>query len=277
MSESPLVPQENQPKKGNTLFTVLLTLASVLFFTLCCCLPMFIVTWNALPDLRAKMSLTISDMFHFEWIDAHEADTETNYIAPPAVDNDFAFEGDFQYLPEGLCVFGGGTSSTWQGGPSNLNYVGFINQSSQEAGFSQQAFLEKWTTQDRVAGYSYPKGRIEAGNDGLQLEVCRKDGRLLVFMPRRDANAIVPFHQISYTQLVGSELLVCYKDTGNPGDWNGECDGATEYIHGVSLNDFSVPGDLTTMWTNMQNLLFDYRGEYRMPAYGEMLFFWVKP
>lgn len=199
-----------------------------------------------------------------------EDENDTN-----ALDLDPTFHA-FTYLPEGACVFTGGVTKPWSNGPANLNYAGIINQSTQESGFSQQAYLEHWTEEDTVAGYEYPKGKVEAGNDGgIQLEVCNINGQLYVFMLDRTGESEVPFHQASFTQLVGKRLLVCKNDTGKPGDWNGYCDEPSAYVVGIPIEDFVIPGDLTYAWSKMEDVLYDLPGNYRLPAYGEMLCFWV--
>lgn len=208
----------------------------------------------------------------------NETDTDTDPLPRNGTEElDPTFHA-FTYLPEGACVFTGGVTKPWSNGPANLNYAGIINQSTQESGFSMQAYLEHWTDRNVVVDYEYPKGKVEAGNDGgIQLEVCNISGQLYVFMPDRTGESKVPFHQVSFTQLVGKELLVCKNDTGKPGDWNGYCDEPFTYVIGIPIEDFVIPGDLIFAWSKMEDVLYDLPGNYRLPAYGEMLSFWINP
>lgn len=279
MNEMPVTNSYPVPQKNGNgcLWATVIVLSVIVIFG--CCLASVVVFYYS-----SEIAAGITRLVDFKTntpIEVVPADSnpaspadETEYQnADPELDPTFRA---FAYLPENACAFTGGVTKPWNDGPKNLNYVGIINQTTQESGFSQQAFMEYWTDQTIVAGYEFPFRKVEIGNDGgIQIEACKIDGQIYVFETDRSGESDVPFHQVSFTQLVGKKLLVCKNDTGKPGDWNGLCDDPTSYVYGVPIEDYAIPGDLIQAWNYMEEMLYDLPGNYRLPAYGEMLYFWV--
>lgn len=175
---------------------------------------------------------------------------------------------------EPLAFFAGGHQG-WSNGPENVNFVGVMNLTQLERGFSMQASWAKWFNNVNVQfnGYTVPSA-FEPCNDGCPQILVVND---TVYFPGRDRNTdAVHFWTVSYIELTNSGLLVCSDDTGNPGDWEGDCAGSSETLTGYPLAEIDehLPADLSFHWEQLQKVMNQTN---TTPEYGSIINLWVNP
>ena len=156
----------------------------------------------------------------------------------------------------------------WQNGPERIHQDGILNRAELENGMSMQASWYKWTSTQKVDGYTVPDG-FEPNNDGLQVLICDD----VAYMPDRDGSSEMPFWFISYVQLTSDGLLICKDDTGTPGNWDGECSGTQTVVEAIPLDEINVPGDFQQNWTSLMDLMDSWSGN--TPAYGTIENAWT--
>lgn len=156
----------------------------------------------------------------------------------------------------------------WQNGPERIHQDGILNRAELENGMSMQASWYKWTSTQKVDGYTVPDG-FEPNNDGLQVLICGD----VAYMPGREGSYEIPFWFISYVQLTSDGLLICKDDSGTPGNWDGECASTPVVVEGIPLQDITVPSDFQQNWTSLMELMKTWTGN--TPDHGTIENVWT--